>query len=118
MDFGTFHCTLPKNLSISPCATGRCPGPLGTIPVDGLCPKIPLKKEGILILYNQKEFIEDECLCNALGIDLHLVKNFLSRFTVNKSYLPPTSEPIPKIEAPDAIIEPSPPEDPPHIRPG
>ena len=33
-------------------------------------------------------------------------------------YLPPTSEPIPNIEAPDAMMEPSPPEEPPQIRPG
>ena len=37
---------------------------------------------------------------------------------IGLSYLPPTSEPIPKIEAPDAMIDPSPPEEPPHIRPG
>ena len=47
--------SLPKNLSISPYAIGICPGPFGTIPVEGLCPNIPLKNDGIRILQNKSK---------------------------------------------------------------
>ena len=68
-----------KNVSITPCATGIWPL-FETNPVEGLWPKIPLKKAGILIE-------------------------------------PPTSDPMPIGDPPEAKMAASPPEEPPGIRP-
>ena len=109
---------LPKNLSISPYAIGICPGQFGTIPVEGLCPNMPLKNDGIRILQNISKnsniCIKRQLIAYLIAFSSISILNNYSKHT----YLPPTSDPIPKIDAPDAIAAPSPPDEPPTILPG